>query len=136
VEIASDLRIEVGFAGVFRMFGALIDTQWVGVAGSPGAVSTQLEYRFDRRRFVVKKGDRLDLATHLGDEVTTALAKRAELKAIKVDDSPSGRIVTITPLAGTITAVYFPPMPPYSVPIKLEEAKDHITLLLHLLEAG
>jgi hypothetical protein len=42
-------------------------------------------------------------------------------------------MVEIVALAGTITAVYFPPMPPYTVPLKATEADDHISLLLHIL---
>ena len=49
-------------------------------------------------------------------------------------DGPGGRLVEITPLPGTITAVYFPPMPPYSVPIRPDEADDQLRLLLHLAD--
>jgi hypothetical protein len=120
--------IEVGFSGVFRMFGALIDTQWIGVSGVPRSPTHLLEYRFDKRTFVTKKGPDGDLASRLSDQQTKALAGRSELKSISVEDGPEGRRVVITPLAGTITAVYVPP-----VPIKPQEADDHIALLLHLL---
>jgi hypothetical protein len=44
-----------------------------------------------------------------------------------------GRRVELTPLAGTITAVYFPPMPPYTVLLREGETSDHLDLVLHLL---
>lgn len=128
-----DAVIEMGFAGVFRMLGALIDTNWVGITGDLSDLDTTLEYRFDKKRFVVKVGQDSALAERLADSKTTDLAGRSELKTIAVESGSHGRRVTITPLPGTITAVYFPPMPPYSVPIKPHEADDHIELLLHLL---
>lgn len=131
--ILDDAVIEMGFSGLFRMFGALIDTQWVGVSGNPADPETVLEFRFDRMSFATKQGSGTALADRLGDATTRQLAERAELKSIRVEDGPEGRRVVITPLAGTITAVYLPPMPPYSVPIKPEEADDHIALVLHLL---
>jgi hypothetical protein len=130
-----DATIEVGFAGVFRMFGALIDTQWVGVIGSVDDKDDRLLYRFDKRAFVVKRGADAGLAGRLGDSETVKLAGRSELKSIEIIDGPNGRRVVITPIPGTITAVYFPPMPPYSVPIKPHEADDHIELVLHLLRS-
>lgn len=131
----SDLSVEVAFAGNYRMFGALIDTQWVGITGSPDPATDQLEYRFDKKAFVVKAGGNQMLAAHLGDERAQKLAARSELKSLKVASSASGRRVVVTPLPGTITAVYFPPLPPYSVPIKPHEANDHIELVLHLLRS-
>ena len=49
-------------------------------------------------------------------------------------DDPGGRLVELIPLAGTITAMYFPPLPPYTVPLKDAEADDHVSLVLHLLD--
>jgi hypothetical protein len=128
-----DAVVEMGFSGLFRMFGALIDTQWVGVTGTPSKPETVLEYRFDKMYFATKEGSGTALADELNDAKTKRLAKRSELKSIRVENGPGWRRAVITPLAGTITAVYLPPMPPYSVPIKPEEADDHIELVLHLL---
>ena len=75
------------------------------------------------------------MARHFSDETTRRLAARSELKRLTVRDDAEGRLVELVPLAGTITAVYFPPMPPYTVPLKDEEADDHISLVLHLLES-
>ncbi len=135
VHVRPDLTVEVGFSGVFRMFGALIDTQWVARRGGPpGEEAVEVEYRFDKSAFYRGRSADHPLARHLGDERTVRLASRAELKKIKVLDGPGGRLVEITPLPGTITAVYFPPMPPYSVPIRPEEADDQLELLLHLAD--
>ena len=38
-----DHRLEVGFAGKYRMFGALIDTQWVAERGILGAPCSHAE---------------------------------------------------------------------------------------------
>lgn len=129
----SDRTIEVGFHGRYRMFGALIDTQWVGLKGILGASPTVFEYRFDKLLFIRRMGNDDGLGARLSDATTARLAARSELKSIKVEDDGGSRRVVITPLPGTITAVYFPPMPPYSIPIKPAEARDHIELLEHLL---
>jgi hypothetical protein len=128
-----EMTLEMGFAGTYRMFGATIDTQWVGMRGAVTHEADRLEYRFDKKRFVVKKGSDQALATRLADDRTQRLADRSELKKIVVASCPEGRRVVVTPLPGTITAVYFPPMPPYTVPLKPQEATDHIDLVLHLL---
>ncbi|MDH4116414.1 MAG: hypothetical protein OEW30_03350 [Acidimicrobiia bacterium] len=125
--------LEIGFAGKHRMFGSLIDTQWVGVTGTLAEPIDQLDYRFDKRRFFVKKGSDGDLAARLSDSRTQGLAQAAELKALTVEEHPDGRRVTMIPLPGTITAVYFPPLPPYTVPMKAHEVEAQIDLVLHLL---
>ena len=128
-----DHRLEVGFAGKYRMFGALIDTQWVAERGILGAERNEMDYRFDKERFSVRRGVDTGLAEWAADATTRKLASRAELKEIRLLDDGSSRQVQIRPLAGTITAMYFPPLPPYSVPLKQGEARDHIELALHLL---
>lgn len=137
VQVRPDLTVEVGFAGLFKMFGALIDTNWVARRGSPvsDGGATEIEYRFDREGFVTKAGDPA-LSAPLSDRKTKRLAARAELKKIRVLDSPGGRLVTVVPLAGTITAMYFPPLPPYTVPLRPEEADDQLELVLHLVDTG
>jgi len=132
VELA-DASIEVGFAGTYKMFGALIDTQWVGSTGDVGADRIELSYRFDKNAFVTKRGTGDALAGRLSDATTRKLADRSQLKAMDVIDDGSSRTVTITPLPGTITAMYFPPLPPYTVPMKPSEAADQLDLLLHIL---
>jgi hypothetical protein len=137
-ELSSGVVIEAGFKGNFRMFGALIDTQWVGRIGEPpGDTADLLEYRFDKEAFRVRQGD--ETTKRLAERLCTArmqqLAKDGVLKSIRVLDAPGGRQVEIIPLAGTITAMYFPPLPPYTVPIKPEEATVQLELTLLLLEA-
>lgn len=133
VDLDDATAIEVGFAGTFRMFGALIDTRWVGRRGSvPGRAPTYT-YRFDRRRFQASPGGDPAVAAQLGDATTVLLAGRSELKRLSVRVGEEGRRVELTPLAGTITAVYFPPMPPYTVLLREGETRDHLDLVLHLL---
>ncbi len=126
--------VEVGFAGTFRMFGALIDTQWTARRGAVGGEAGRYEYRFDKGAFVSKGSGDPGVATRLADSTTQRLAGRSEIKRLTVLVDASGTQVELVPLAGTITAVYFPPMPPYTVVMKEEEAKDHIALVLHLLD--
>ena len=133
VQLEGDAVLEVGFAGTFRMFGALIDTQWTGRVGRVAGNAPRYDYRFDKNSFRAHSGGDSSPAGHFSDETTRRLAGRSELKRLTVHDSPGGRLVEIVPLAGTITAVYFPPMPPYTVPLKDEEADDHVSLVLHLL---
>lgn len=125
--------LEVGFAGNFRMFGALIDTQWTARTGIIDSAASRYDYRFDKKAFRSSSGGNEATAIQLSDATTRRLAGGSELKRLTVRDTDGGRMVEIVPLAGTITAVYFPPMPPYTVPLKATEADDHISLLLHIL---
>lgn len=130
-----DVEIQVAFAGRYRMFGALIDTQWVGRTGDIEEDHVELRYRFDKHEFRVRKGTNDVLAQELSTKRVDTLAKTSELKELLVADDGTHRRVTLTPLPGTITAVYFPPLPPYSVPLKKREAKAQLELLLYLLRA-
>lgn len=133
VTLEDDSVLEMGFAGNFRMFGALIDTQWTARVGSVSSGSPRYVYRFDKKEFVPHSGGTSTVASRLSDATTRMLAGRSELKRLTVSVDIGSRMVEVVPLAGTITAVYFPPMPPYTVPLKEDEADDHITLALHLL---
>lgn len=133
VQIDTNTLVEVGFAGTFRMFGALIDTQWTGRTGQVRHDAPRYDYRFDKESFRAHSGGDSTTAGRFSDVTTRRLAGRSELKRLTVRDDGAGRLVEVVPLAGTITAVYFPPMPPYTVPLKEDEAIDHISLLLHLL---
>ena len=133
VELEGDSVLEVGFAGTFRMFGALIDTQWTGRVGRVPDKTPRYDYRFDKKSFQAHSGGDPATARRLSDETTLRLAARSELKRLTVRAHADGRLVELVPLAGTITAVYFPPMPPYTVPLKAGEADDHIALVIHLL---
>lgn len=128
-----DAVVEVGFGGTFRMFGALIDTQWTARRGSVGPGGPRYVYRFDKKTFLPKTGGSPETASRLADPTTIELAGRSEVKRLTVTDGSEGRMVELVPLAGTITAVYFPPMPPYTVVVKEEEAEDHLSLVTHLL---
>jgi hypothetical protein len=133
VQLEGDSVLEVGFAGNFRMFGALIDTQWTGRIGQVRDDDPRYDYRFDKKSFRAHSGGDSATASRFSDDTTRLLAGRSELKRLTVRDSAAGRLVELVPLAGTITAVYFPPMPPYTVPLKDKEADDHIALVLHLV---
>lgn len=133
VDLDGDTVVEVGFAGTFRMFGALIDTRWTARRGTVGADTVTYGYRFDRQQFRAPAGGDPAVAARLGDATTVRLAGRSELKRLNVAVSDTGRRVELTPLAGTITAVYFPPMPPYTVLLREAETTDHLDLVLHLL---
>lgn len=115
------------------MFGALIDTQWTARVGRVPDRAPRYDYRFDLHRFKEHSGGDPATAAFFSDEKTRRLAGRSELKRLTVRGNAEGRLVELVPLAGTITAVYFPPMPPYTVPLKDQEADDHISLVLHLL---
>jgi hypothetical protein len=134
--LGDDTTVEVGFASSVRIFGALIDTLWTGKreGALPPAV---LAYRFGRGgRFVTKTGGRRggDLADAFNDDpALRPLLARAELKNIHLAQGPRGRSVQLQPLAGTITALYFPPLPPYTVLIRPDEADAQLALLTRLL---
>lgn len=136
-----DIDLEVGFSSVFRVLGALIDTLWTGKRGEVGAGAAVLEYRFGRgekARFIVRHGGEraAALAARLsGDREVRRLIRQAELKSIVVQDAPGGRRVQVQPMPGTITAMYFPPLPPYTVAIHPEEADAQLRLVHRLLQA-
>jgi hypothetical protein len=128
--------VEAGFASSFRIFGALIDTLWTGKrdGARPPIV---LGFRFGRGgRFVPRtRNDRARAAAEAlnADPTLPQLVARAELIDIRLEDGPRGRLVQLQPAAGTITALYFPPLPPYTVPIRPDEADAQLELLTRLL---
>jgi hypothetical protein len=136
VRLGDDCTVEVGFASAFRIFGSLIDTLWTGKRDGalPPAV---LAYRFGRNgRFVAKTGSPhgRELAEALNsDPALRPLLARAELKDVHLAQGPRGRSVQLQPLAGTITALYFPPLPPFTVLIRPDEADAQLALLTRLL---
>ena len=137
--IGDDITVEVGFASSVRIFGALIDTLWTGKREGVRLPPAVLAYRFDRGgRFVprTRSGPAGDVAEALNaDPGLQPLLARAELKDVHLTQGPHGRSVQLQPLAGTITALYFPPLPPYTVIIRPDEADAQLVLLTRLLTA-
>ncbi|MFC5995721.1 hypothetical protein ACFQE5_16030 [Pseudonocardia hispaniensis] len=135
--IGQHIAIEVGFATCFRIFGALIDTLWTGTNEEIRRPIAPLGYRFGRPgRFVPRtRGDTARRwADALGsDPALRPLIARAELAEIRLTESPQGRTAQLRPLAGTITALYFPPLPPYTVRLRPDEADAQLELLTRLL---
>lgn len=132
-----DVTVEVGFVGNARLFGVLIDTMWVARRGEPGPSVEEFTFRFDKGVFTTRSKDRdsMAMAEHLSsDAVVAELTPKAEVKRLTVRDSAEGRQVELIPLPGTITAVFIPPMPPYVVPIRPEEAAMHLRLVRRLLD--
>lgn len=130
-----DLLIEVAFAGRARLFGVFIDTVWVGRSGEMAPLVGEVAYRFDRHGFHSKQTglaglvDRLNGAPGLREEI-----ERAEVKTLRIKEAPAGRQVELTPQPGTITAVYLPPMPPFTVPFRPEESRAHLALVRRILK--
>ncbi|GEL17407.1 hypothetical protein [Pseudonocardia asaccharolytica] len=136
-QIGQDITIEVSFATSFRIFGALIDTLWAGKNEGIRRPITPLGYRFGRPgRFVPRS--KSEKARGWADALSSdpalrPLIARAELTEIRLEESPHGRIAQLRPLAGTITALYFPPLPPYTVRLRPGEADAQLELLTRLL---
>jgi hypothetical protein len=134
-----DITIEVGFTSSFRVFGALIDTLWTGKHEGIRRPRSVVGYRFGRNgRFIPKSrsaeaGERAELLN--ADLTLRQVLARAELKDVHLEEGPRGRMVQVQPLPGTITALYFPPLPPYTVPIRPAEADAQLELLTRLLSA-
>jgi hypothetical protein len=125
--------LEVGFRVDGRIFGVLIDTLWTLRTSSKGP-EERLVYRFGRHpRFVAARGRAGNLANRLNrDHHLRELIAQAELRNVLIDNTRSRRLVQLRPAPGTLTAVYFPPMPPLSVPMKPAEADAHIDILRRL----
>lgn len=135
--LATGATVEVGFASSFRVFGALIDTLWTGRQEGISRPRAAVGYRFGRSGRFIPKGrgdDARRWADALNSEpVLRQLLERAELKDLHLEEGPQGRTVQVQPLPGTITALYFPPLPPYTVPIRPAEADAQLELLTRLL---
>jgi hypothetical protein len=131
------ITIEAGFANSFRIFGALIDTLWTGRNEGIRRPRNVLGYRFGRNcRFVprTRSEDARRWAERLSaDPALRQLIARSELKDLHLEESPRGRTVQLQPMAGTITALYFPPLPPYTVLVHPDEADAQLELLTRLL---
>ncbi|HXF72543.1 MAG TPA: hypothetical protein VNO79_08055 [Actinomycetota bacterium] len=136
-----DLEVEVGFRTGFRIFGVFVDTVWTGRRQGAGEGAVDLDYRFGWRRpgrFVARSGgdDALALAERLNrDAEVGRLVGRAEVGEVTVRERRGERRVQLRPMAGTITALYVPPLPPYTVPLRAGEADAQLALVLRLLSA-
>jgi len=130
-------EVEAGFRGKARVFGVLIDTVWTGRRGSCHDARHEIRYRFKPGRFRAADRDGEELAAALSaDQEVRRLVAAAELKALRLVDCDDGRLVEAVSLPGTITALYLPPMPPYTVIIRPEEAAAQLALVRRLLEAA
>ena len=131
-------QLAVGFTGRVRIFGALLDTTWVTSKGDLSVAKLDLaSYHFTKKRFVTRskrEGVRAAAARAGRDSQVQKLIPRGELKHVRLWFAPRGQKVEIIPLPGTITAIFLPPVPPYSVPIRQEEADAQLQLLLRLTE--
>jgi hypothetical protein len=125
--------LEVGFRVNARVFGVLIDTLWTLKTPVDGP-EERLVYRFGRRpRFVAVRGTAGRLADRLNeDRELHELIAGAEVRDVLVHSTASGRLVQLRPAPGTLTAVYVPPMPPFSVPLAPGEADAHLAIVRRL----
>lgn len=125
----------VGFTGRVRIFGALLDTIWVTMKGDPVPKPERITYHFTKKRFITRsqKGYAQAAAERASrDSRVRKLIPQGELRHVRILVGPRGQKVEIIPLPGTITAIFIPPMPPYTVPIRPEEADAQLQLLLRL----
>ena len=132
-----EVRMAVGFTGRVRIFGALLDTLWVTVRGDPGPKPERVAYHFKRSRFTTRSNEGFPQAAAdraNRDSGVRKLIPKGELRHVRLLLGPNGQRVEIIPLPGTITAIFIPPMPPYTVPIRQDEADAQLQLLLRLTE--
>ena len=132
-----DVQLAVGFTGRVRIFGALLDTIWVTLKGEPGDKPERISYNFKHNRFTTRSSkpyvqEVAERATR--DSQVRKLIPNGELKQVQLLVGPGGQRAEIIPMPGTITAIFLPPMPPYSVPMRQEEADAQLQLLLRLTE--
>ena len=137
VRLDDGTRMAVGFTGRVRIFGALLDTLWVTVQGDPGPKPERISYHFKHNRFTTRS--REEFAQAIAGRVNRdsrvrKLIPEGELKHVRLLVGPTGQRVEIIPMPGTITAIFIPPMPPYTVPIRQDEADAQLQLLLRLTE--
>lgn len=135
--LEGNVHLAVGFTGRVRIFGALLDTLWVTLKGELGPKPERLSYHFKRDRFVTRSQEGYAQAAAeraSRDSKVQQLIPKGELKHVRLLVGPHGQRVEIIPLPGTITAFFIPPMPPYTVPIRQDEADAQLQLLLRLTE--
>ena len=136
--LGDDVQLAVGFTGRIRIFGALLDTTWVAAKGDLGATKPDMaSYHFTKKRFTTRSNKDYVIAAAdraSRDSQVQRLIPEGELKHVRLLVGPRGQKVEIIPLPGTITAIFLPPVPPYSVPIRQEEADAQLQLLLRLTE--
>ncbi len=136
-QLEDGLQLAVGFTGRVRIFGALLDTLWVTVKGDPGPKPERITYHFKHKRFVTRsqKPYAQAAARRAGsDHRVQELIPQGELKHVRLLVGPDGQRVEIVPLPGTITAIFIPPVPPYTVPLRQDESDAQLQLLLRLTE--
>jgi len=132
--LADGSDVEVGFRGKARVFGVLIDTVWTGRRGTCGEERTEIRFRFGRNVFRPRRRAGAVLADALTrDARIQRMIRAAELRSVRVIECPEGRLVEVIPLPGTITALYLPPLPPFTVTIRPEEAETQLALVRRLL---
>jgi hypothetical protein len=129
--------VEVAFVSNRRLFGILIDTMWVGCRGRVGPGDPTITYSFKRSRFETKSdASRVRRAAERlsQDRQVANVIAHAELKTVTVREGEEGRQVEIVPQPGTITAVFLPPLPPFTVPFRAEESLLHLGLVRRILD--
>jgi len=130
-------EVEAGFRGKARVFGVLIDTVWTARRGRCERDRRELRYRFDKKRFRAGDPAGKGVAEALSaDEEIRRLIAVAELRSLRVIVCSEGRIVEAIPLPGTITALYLPPMPPFTVTIRPVEADAQLALVRRVLDVA
>jgi len=136
-QFADGSEVEAGFRGKARVFGVLIDTIWTGRRGTCGEERTEIRFRFGKNVFRSRRPDGAAVADLLTqDEEIQALIQAAELRSVRVIECPMGRLVEVIPLPGTITALYLPPLPPFTVTIRPNEADAQLALVRRLLRTA
>lgn len=130
--------VEVAFVSNRRLFGLMIDTMWVARRGEVKPGLPVVSYRFKDRTFFAAKdapGHAVGVAeTFAADRKVADLIAKSEVKTLRVLVGESGRQVELVPQPGTITAVFLPPLPPYTVPMRPQEAAAHLLLVRRLLD--
>jgi hypothetical protein len=140
--IDADTVIGVGFAGAARIFGVMMDTVWTLRTTAITSTPVTVTYRFGGRRrrgwhgsaapslsaaAALNVAAALNAARDLDDLIDRATLKRATVRL-----GPAHTMIELTPIPGTLTSLYLPPLPPSTVPLRPAEAAAQVALLTRL----
>lgn len=136
------MNLEVAFRTRRQLFGAHLHAVSTVVLPGGEPVSGAVGHRWGlagRRGFVARRGSdqRLSaLADRLNqDDALRTLMRDAGVRAVGIAKGARGWVVHLEPVAGVITVMWVPPLPPFAVRLRQEEVEGHVLVLKRLVTA-
>lgn len=136
------MDLEVAFRTRRQLFGAHLHAVYTVARGGAGPAAGAVGYRWGlvhRRGFVARRGSDpslSNLAERLNqDQALRTLMRDAGVRAVGIAKSNAGWVVRLEPVAGVVTVMYVPPLPPFAVRLQPDEVDGHVEVLHRLTAA-